>query len=164
MNSKTILIILLFSALTAQSSVGQTFLETRVKNVNGQQSNILKESGESEIIVLDFWATWCKPCIKALPKIEALSEEFKENSVKFIGVNGDSPRNTAKVKPFVKTHGISYPVILDKDQEIMSELLINAFPTLVIINRKGEILYTHKGFSNGDEKIIRSKIKELISS
>ena len=164
MNHKTLVLAVLFVGIIAQSSSAQSFLETRVKNVKGQQSNILKESGESELIVLDFWATWCKPCIKALPKIEALAKEFEENSVKFIGVNGDSPRNIAKVKPFVKTHGISYPVILDTNQEIMSELLVNAFPTLIIINREGEILYTHKGFSNGDEKIIRSKLKELLSS
>jgi len=140
----------------------QSFLKTRVKNVEGQQSSILKEAGENELIVLDFWATWCKPCVKALPEIMKLAVEFKDSGVAFIGINEDTPRNLSKVRPFVLTHQISYPVLLDTNQEIMNELLVNAFPTLMIINKKGEVLYTHRGFSNGDEKHLRSKLKEVL--
>jgi cytochrome c biogenesis protein CcmG/thiol:disulfide interchange protein DsbE len=144
------------------SGISQSFMETRLKNANGMQSSILKEAGSSELIVLDFWTTWCKPCIKAIPKIDELVNEFKNDNISFVGINADSPRNLAKVRPFINTHGIKYPVLLDTDQEIMNELLINAFPTLLIINREGKILFTHRGFANGDEKLIRDEISKLI--
>jgi len=163
MNRKVLFIvsILLLGFLSAGKA--QSFMNTRLKNVKGKQSSIVKEAGDSELIVLDFWATWCKPCVKSIPKISELSEEFGAEGVKFIGVNADSPRNLAKVKPFVNTHGIKYPVLLDTGQEVMNELLINAFPTLLIINRDGEVLYSHRGFANGDEKLIRTEIKSLLS-
>ena len=144
------------------SGLSQSYLETRLKNVNGQHSSIIKEAGNSQLIVLDFWATWCKPCIKAIPKISELAEHYENKGVSFIGINTDSPRNLAKVKPFVKTHNIKYPVLLDVDQEIMNELLINAFPTLLILNREGKVLFTHRGFSNGDEKLIKSELEKLV--
>lgn len=142
--------------------ISQSFMDSRLKNAKGQQSSIRKESGNSQLIVLDFWASWCKPCIKSIPKIGALADEFKKLAVTFIGVNEDSPRNLAKVRPFVLSHKMKYPVLLDTDQEIMNDLLVNSFPTLIIINPKGEILYRHSGFSNGDENLIRDKISELL--
>jgi len=162
MKTKSATLIILLLILVQSASVGQSFLNSRVKNTKGIQSSILKESGDSQIIVLDFWATWCKPCIKSIPKLITLNEEFNKLGVAFIGVNEDSPRNLAKVRPFVNTHKIKYPVLLDTDQEIMNELLVNAFPTLIIINRKGKILYRHNGFANGDEKLIHAKISELL--
>lgn len=163
MKTKNLLVVLIFLVLGQAYGHSQSFLETRLKNVKGEQSNILKEAGQKDLIVLDFWATWCKPCVKAIPKIIELEEEFKNESVSFIGINTDSPRNLAKVRPFVKTHGIEYPVLLDVDQEIMNELLINAFPTFLIVDRKGKVLFTHRGFANGDEKLIREEIKKLLA-
>jgi len=157
-----ILIITLSFAHIIESGA-QSFLNTRLKNAEGQQSSILKETGENEIIVLDFWATWCKPCVKSIPELAKLNEEFNGKGVSFIGINADSPRNIAKVRPFIRTHGINYPVLLDTRQEVMNELLVNAFPTLMILNRKGESLYTHTGFSNGDEKILKEQLLKLVN-
>ena len=161
---KTKKLTLIFALLLgiSLSVSAQSFLKTQLKNADGKQSSILKEAGESEIIVLDFWTTWCKPCIKSIPKISELNMEFKDKGVKFIGINADSPRNLAKVRPFVKTHKIEYPVLLDTRQELMNELLVNAFPTLLILNNKGETLYSHIGFSNGDEKLIKNELVKLL--
>ncbi len=162
MTRKLLLFGLTLWVLAQTAGLSQSFMDTRIKNVQGHQSSINKEAGKSKIIVLDFWATWCKPCVKAIPKISELAKEFENKGVTFIGINTDSPRNTTKVRPFVSTHKIKYPVLLDIDQELMNEFLINAFPTLLIINRQGKILYSHKGFSNGDEKLIKSEIEKLI--
>ena len=163
MKRKNLIIGLILLLLGQSPGFAQSYLETRLKNVKGEQSSILKEAGENELIVLDFWATWCKPCVKAIPKIKELEKEFENESISFIGINADSPRNLAKVRPFVKTHGIEYPVLMDVDQEIMNELLINAFPTFLIIDRKGKVLFTHRGFTNGDEKLIRDEIQKLLA-
>lgn len=141
----------------------QSVLDTPVQDIEGNVTTI-GDITSAEILVLDFWATWCKPCVKSIPKLAKLSEKYKDEDVSFIGVNEDSPRNQIKVKPFAHTLGITYPVIMDVDQSIMSSLLVSAFPTLVIIDQNEKVLFVHEGFVPGDEDIIENRIKEIIES
>ena len=69
----------------------------------------------------------------------------------------------AKVKPFAHTLGISYPVLLDTEQDIMTALQVTAMPTLIIMNTNGKILYRHEGFVLGDDVEIEAKLKELLA-
>ncbi len=62
-----------------------------------------------------------------------------------------------------RAKGIDYEVILDSDQEIMTELVISVLPTLVILNESGKVVFTHQGYNAGDELIIKEKIEELLS-
>jgi cytochrome c biogenesis protein CcmG, thiol:disulfide interchange protein DsbE len=141
----------------------QSVLNTPVQDIEGNVTTI-NDITSAEILVLDFWATWCKPCVKSIPKLAELSDKYKDGDVSFIGVNEDSPRNQIKVKPFAHTLGITYPVIMDADQSIMSSLLVNAFPTLVIIDQNENVLFVHEGFVPGDEDIIENQIKKIIES
>ncbi len=141
---------------------GQSVYETELSDINGKSVNVDNIKGE-KLTVLDFWATWCKPCVNSIPELVKLSENYKEKGVSFIGVNEDSPRNASKVKPFATSLGITYPVLLDSDQELLSDLLIDAFPTLVILDNKGKVLYTHVGYSIGDENTIKNTIEKLLS-
>jgi len=115
-----------------------------------------------KLTVLDFWATWCKPCLNALPKIAMLADTFKNKGVQFIGISVDGPRNWSKVKPFIQSLGVSYPVLIDKDGEVMRDLNINAVPTLLVADENDEIVYSHEGFNLGDEKIIANELDKLL--
>ncbi len=117
-----------------------------------------------KLTVIDFWATWCKPCLNALPKLAVLSDTFKNQGVQFIGISVDGPRNWSKIKPFVQSMGITYPVLIDKDGEVMRDLNINSVPTLLIANEKNEIVFSHEGFSLGDEKIISDELDRLLQT
>jgi cytochrome c biogenesis protein CcmG/thiol:disulfide interchange protein DsbE len=117
----------------------------------------------NKLTVLDFWATWCRPCINSIPQFVKLSEKYKEQGVSFIGVNEDSPRNLSKVRPFALSLGITYPILLDTDQQLLSNFMIDGFPTLIILDKTGKVLFTHLGYVNGDEVIIGDKIDELLS-
>jgi len=146
-----------FSALQAQGA-----FDLEVKTLDG---NVVTLSDEltGDLIVLDFWTTWCKPCIRSIPEIIGVSEKYDESKVQFIGMNEDSPRNQNKVKPMVNSLKIPYTVLVDNEQGVLSELMVTAFPTLLIMNRKGEVLYTHVGFSSGDEVELENKINELLA-
>lgn len=144
-----------------QITNGQS-LNYEVKDVDNNWINLEQLQGE-KLTVIDFWATWCKPCVNALPKINALHREFQSQGVNFIGVNVDGPRNQAKVKPFSNSLNLSYSIILDPDQEILSELDASVLPTLIILNQNGKEVYRHEGFNTGDEKQISEKIKSLLS-
>ncbi len=135
----------------------------KLKDINNRQKSFSELRGE-ELTLIDFWATWCKPCIQAIPKLNKIYAEYREKGVELIGVNTDSPRNSAKVKPFAKTHKIKYPILRDPNNEVTTELNVTAFPTLYIVNSKNEIVYTHIGFRPGDDKIIKTEIDKLLGT
>ena len=133
-------------------------------------ANVTKDSFKAEVleadklIIVDFWATWCKPCLQSIPKLNELSKEFKNKNVGFIGISIDSPRNISKVKPLVKAMKVEYPILLDPNNEVMADFNITAIPTLLIINHKNDIVYFHEGYKQGDEVVIKNEIQKLLAT
>ena len=156
----TVILILVF--ISESRVYCQSFIYSKYQDLNGNYVTLDEIKGE-KLTILDFWATWCKPCVKSIPENLKIATEFANDGVAVIGVNEDSPRNLSKVRPFANSLGINYTVILDPDQDIMSELAVSVLPTFIILNPEGKIVYTHEGFISGDEIIIRNKIEELIS-
>ena len=134
-----------------------------LKNTENKTVSLSQISGKS-LTVVDFWATWCQPCIRSMPRLVDLSEAYKDKGVSFIGISVDSPRNLSKVKPFARSMGIRYPILLDSSGELMGELNVTAVPTLFIINSDYKILYIHEGFNAGDELAIREEIDKHLGS
>ena len=114
----------------------------------------------TELTVIDFWATWCQPCVRSIPLLNEIAQEFNGMGVKFIGVSIDGPRNQSKIKPFVQSMGVEYPIIRDMDSELMSELGVTAVPTLMLYDAEGELIFFHEGFRPGDEELIRDHIEK----
>jgi peroxiredoxin len=134
-----------------------------LKNVD-QKTFYLSELQGDRLTVIDFWATWCQPCIRSLPKMVEMSREFESRGVRFVGISVDSPRNISEVKPFARSLGITYPVLLDLSGELMGDLNILAVPTLMIVDPDLNILYTHEGFNAGDEEEIRGEIEQHLAA
>lgn len=143
-----------YSGLTAQSI--KDFEYKDIEN-NTRSYNELK--GE-KLTLIDFWATWCKPCNKAIPELNKIYGLYKNKGVELIGINCDGPRSVSKVAPLSKSLQIQYPVLLDINSDLKTELNILAFPTLIIVNSKGEIVWVHEGFVAGDTEIIISEIEK----
>jgi len=160
-HSLTYLLVFILCVFFNNTLSAQDIFSYNLTNLEGENIEISDIKGE-DLTILDFWASWCKPCIKSIPKLIELSEKFKDSGVIFIGINEDSPRNSSKVKPFAHSLGITYPVLLDSDQELMNELLVNSLPTLIIINKKGEVVYTHIGYSSGDKVLLEEVINKLL--
>jgi cytochrome c biogenesis protein CcmG/thiol:disulfide interchange protein DsbE len=135
----------------------------RLKNTENERVAYSDLKG-AKVTVLDFWATWCKPCVRTIPKLVDLYEQFSDQGVQFIGINVDSPRNTQKVKPFSKSLGISYPVLLDINSEVMSQMSVTLLPTLFLVDENDEIVLMHQGYRPGDEKIIAQEIKNILEN
>lgn len=156
---KWILFVVLF---TIHNMSTAQYLDYEVKDVSNNWINLEELTGEN-YTVIDFWATWCKPCVTALPKINELNKSFNTKGIKFIGVNVDGPRNQAKVRPFTSSLEINYSIVLDPDQEIMNDMNVSVLPTLIIIDTKYNEIFRHEGFHKGDENILESKLQELSS-
>ena len=157
---KKILFIVIFAGLQ-YSQAGGKFPGFRLKDLNNQTQTFSKLKGE-KLTVVDFWATWCKPCARALPKLNMLYERYAEEGTAFIGINVDSPRNSSKVKPFANSYKIKYPIVRDPNSSFSGEVSVNSFPTLFIINSNNEIIYIHQGYKPGDEKLIEKEIRMLL--
>lgn len=155
---KTLFLTILASAFFQLQA--QTVKDFSLKNLENSSQTFEKLKGE-KLTVIDFWATWCKPCLKAIPELNVLYKEYKNNGVSFIGINCDGPRSIAKVGPLSKSLQIEYPVLLDIDSTVKTQLNLSAFPTLILVNTKGKIVWIHEGYVAGDEKEIREQIEKF---
>jgi thiol-disulfide isomerase/thioredoxin len=105
-----------------------------------------------KVVVLDFWATWCGPCMRELPSILKLRQEFA-GKVEFLGINDESP---GVIKGFVRKHNSDMPVLMDESREVHNQYGVNAIPTLLIIGRDGVIREHFVGTRS--EEMLRSAI------
>lgn len=135
----------------------------KLKDINNKRVAWTDVRGE-KLTVVDFWATWCKPCIKSIPELVRIHEDFSEQGVTVIGINVDNPGNSAKVKPFSNNMGIPYPVLLDSNSEVMVSLNVNLLPTLLLVDESDNIIYRHQGYRKGDEVKIREEIRKWLDT
>lgn len=152
--------LLIIAAFVTTSLLAQ-FPDNEVKDIDQNRISLTDLQGE-RITVLDFWATWCKPCVTAIPKINSIYEEFSPIGVGFIGVNVDGPRNLSKVKPFATSVNIKYPVVLDPNQDLADRFNITVFPSLLVLDENGKEVFIHEGFNAGDENLIKEELLKLL--
>lgn len=162
MKEMKIKIVLLLAVILLNNLHAGQIKDFKAKNLNFQYKSYSELAGE-KLTLIDFWATWCKPCLKAIPKLNELHAKFINKGVGLIGINVDSPRNSAKVKPFASVYNIKYPVLRDPNSKISRDFNISAYPTLLIVDSNRNVVYTHIGFKIGDQKIIEEEILKLLN-
>ena len=126
-----------------------------------EPENTLTNNGKPFII--DFFATWCKPCNRELTAISEVYDEWQEETgVKVIAVSIDQAQNINKVKPLVDNHGWPYEVLLDPNSDFKRALGIQMIPYVLIVDGKGNIVYKHNGYTEGAEQELIDKVRELV--
>jgi Peroxiredoxin len=123
----------------------------------------LEEAKGSKLTVIDFWATWCKPCTKAMPKLNDIYMKYKDQGLGMIGISCDGPRSISRVSTVSKNLNIDYHILKDIDCEVMNTLQFQSFPTLILINESSEIVHIHQGYNSGDEKDIEETIIKYLN-
>ena len=113
-------------------------------------------------VVLDVWATWCKPCLAAVPEMDTLWRTYRERGLTVIGVSEDGSRNRSKVLPFATRVGISYPIVLDADESLQRRFQVRALPTSVLIGRDGRIVSFTQGYRSGETAALEAAMKSLL--
>ena len=155
--------IMICSIMACTLAKAQTVQNFQLKNLENQTRSFADLKGE-KLTLLDFWASWCKPCLKAIPELNKIYAEYKSKGVEIIGINCDGPRSMAKVAPLSQSLQIKYPVLLDINSEVMNNLGLLAFPTLLLVNSEGSIVWTHEGYVTGDAEIIISEIEKNLEN
>jgi len=156
------LIIYLIMVVTCFTLQGQdkTLPNIIIKDLDGNNVNIQDIENDSNPIILNFWATWCKPCKNELNNIDDLYQEWKdETNVKIIIVSVDDSRSSAKVKPYINSMGWTFEGLSDPNRQLARQLNVITVPHTFLINGEGKIVYEHKGYITGDEDELYEQLK-----
>ncbi len=113
-----------------------------------------------KVVYLDFWASWCDPCTKAIPAIEKLRKEFPAEDFQVLAVNVDKSKK--KATKFLAKNPIGYPSASDPRGKLPRKFGLETMPTSYLIDRDGVIRYVHRGFRRGDVEEIRAEIEKLV--
>ena len=113
-------------------------------------------------VVLNFWATWCKPCKVEMPYLEKVQEELGPSGVHFAAISLDSRRSEKRVAEYLEKYGVTLPVYLDPEARLAKLFRVAAIPTTVVLGQDGKIHHQTRGFRRGDEVILKKKIQALI--
>ena len=114
------------------------------------------KSFPGQVVVIDFWATWCMPCRLQAEILEPVYRDLKGRGVQFLAANvGETPD---EVKRFLKEKPFPYPVLLDPDQVVATRLRVVGLPTLMVVDKKGKVSYLETGIADGDT--LRALIKK----
>ena len=114
-------------------------------------------------VVFDFWAIWCKPCLAALPELDALYADLAPRGLQIVGINEDGARSAAKVKAFVAAQGIDFPILLDTDNMARTRLNAVALPTTLLYDASGKLVHTQYGYRPGEIARLREQIEGLLA-
>lgn len=110
-----------------------------------------------KVVVLDFWASWCGPCVSAFPSVVKWHNELGPKGLAIVGVTDDE---LDAVKAAVAQHGLVYPIALDPEREAWRDYLVQALPTTIVIDKAGIVRYVTLGA--GEEAAIEASIRELL--
>ena len=157
---KKLLLIAVLAVLTigAHAQLPQVLL----KDINGKAISTDTLSNCGKPFIIDFFATWCKPCNRELDAIAEVYDEWREETgVKSYAVSIDQAQNIQKVKPLVENHGWEYDVLLDPNSDLKRALGIQMIPYVLIVDGDGKIVYKHNGYTDGAETELIEKVREL---
>ena len=133
-----------------------------LKTLDNNTFNSSEFYNDGKPIVISFWATWCKPCIKELNNIAEVYEDWQdETGVKVIAISIDDARNMSKVKPKVNAMLWDYEVYCDPNGDFKRAMGVGSVPHTFLLNENKEIVYQHTGYKDGDEYDLFKKIEAL---
>ncbi len=149
------------SATWQQTLVGRKAPEFSGKDLAGQAVSLTDLKGK--VVLLDFWATWCGPCVMAMPQIQKVADHFKGKDVAVIGVNGDDSSAHKVLPRFLDTNKITYRQLLDGNSGVSQKFRVSGIPCAVLIDKQGVIQMIRSGFAPGEERALAEAINKLLN-
>jgi len=140
--------------------VGQKAPDFTLQQLDGDKVKLSEHKGEN-VVVLDFWATWCPPCQKALPIVEKLTKKFEGKGVVIYAV--DQREEAKKVRDFLKEKDLDLNVLLDTEGSVGQKFGVRSIPTTVVIGLNGAVQAVHKGYDPQMEEKLTTQLEKLLA-
>ena len=163
MKMKNLLLGLTLSVLAATSLAsseltGQAAPDFALKSSSG--ANVRLSEYRGDVVMVNFWATWCGPCRQEMPLLDELYSRYERVGFSLLGVNIDD--DSRKAMNMVSELGVSFPVLFDARKEVSKLYRVEAMPVTVLIDREGTVRYVHHGYKPGYEDKYLDQIRSLL--
>jgi peroxiredoxin len=113
-------------------------------------------------VIIDFWATWCKPCIKGFPALQQIADKYRDQGLTVLAISVDSPKSRSRVAPFIKSGKYTFEVLLDTDGAVARKYNVVPVPRTLVVDSAGQIVYNSVGYSPTNEEKIDAAVKSVL--
>lgn len=144
-----------FSHAAAVSGKAPNFT---LKSMSGKNLKLSEYRGQ--VVMINFWASWCAPCRQEMPLLEALYKKYKGLGFTLLGVNVE--QDSSKASTLLKSIKVSFPILFDNKNTVSKMYKVSAMPTTVLVDKDGNLRYLHHGYKPGYERIYQKQIKALL--
>lgn len=130
-----------------------------LEDMDGRTHRLAEYRGQ--VVIVNFWATWCPPCRKELPSLQRIWEEYQDEGLVILGVNvGEGPD---RIFAFTADYPVTFPLLLDRDSQAIENWSVRGLPTSFVIDKKGRMAYRAVGAREFDHPAIRSTLEGLLA-
>lgn len=129
-----------------------------LRSVGGANLRLQEQRGQ--VVMVNFWATWCGPCRQEMPHLNRLYDKYRSSGFALLGVNiDDDPRAAADLAAKL---GLRFPVLLDTDKKVSRVYDMSAMPATLLIDRDGRVRHIHRGYRDGVERTYEEQVRSLL--
>ena len=153
-----ILVIFTASSIAASSLEGQSAPDFVLKSATGENLRLSEYRGD--VVMINFWATWCGPCRQEMPLLDDLYGRYQRVGFNLLGVNIDD--DSRRAMQMVKELGVNFPVLFDESKEVSKLYQVEAMPVTVLVDREGTVRHVHHGYKPGYEEKYLTEIRSLL--
>ena len=154
----TLLLAVGLAAPAAAVTIQDSAPDFTLKSLEG--SNLRLEEYRGQVVLINFWASWCGPCRQEMPLLDRLHQRYVDTGFAVLGVNVEGEE--APARELIDKIPVTFPVLIDEGQLVSELYKLEAMPSTVVVDRDGVVRYIHRGYKPGDEAKYVEVVKELI--
>lgn len=122
--------------------------------------NLRLQEQRGQVVMINFWATWCGPCRVEMPHLARLYDKYRGSGFTVLAVNIDE--DPYKAASLAKQLGMRFPVLLDREKKVSRLYDLSTMPSTILVDREGRVRYVHRGYRDGYEETYDRQIRELL--
>ena len=151
-------ILLLFASTVLAGTAQAPAPDFTLKSNEGE--NIRLSEYRGEVVLINFWASWCGPCRQEMPVLSEMHDKYRALGFTVLGVNVEA--DSSKARKLLQELPVSFPVVFDDDSVVSKQYDVVAMPSTVLVDRDGNMRYLHKGYKAGLEEVYQQQVRDLI--
>ncbi len=146
------------TALASSDLEGKAAPDFALKSSTGENLRLSEFRGD--VVMINFWATWCGPCRQEMPLLDELYARYERVGFNLLGVNIDD--DSRRAMQMIEELGVDFPVLFDARKEVSKLYEVDAMPVTVLVDREGNVRYVHHGYKPGYEEKYLDQIRSLL--